>query len=157
MPCSITLRILPVRIRRSGLCRSAWGRLHVDSQHFNTVDVSFQTTGQRWLSGEHKAGAATKAPFLLALGIKSDFVAFPTGEPMPIYDYRCSDCNKTFELLVRMSAVPDCPECGSQKMEKSVSLPAPQGQTAGILSRARTQAAREGHFSHYKPSERPRT
>ena len=76
---------------------------------------------------------------------------------MPIFDYRCNDCDKTFELLVRASAVPVCPACGGAQMEKLVSMPAPQGQTAGILARARTQAAREGHFSNYKPSERPRT
>lgn len=76
---------------------------------------------------------------------------------MPIYDYRCSGCNITFELLVRSSAVPACPACGSQQLEKLVSLPAPQAQTASILSRSRAQAAREGHFSHYSPSERPRT
>lgn len=76
---------------------------------------------------------------------------------MPIFDYRCNDCDKTFELLVRASAVPVCPACGGQQIEKLVSLPAPQGQTASILARARTQAAREGHFSNYKPSERPRT
>lgn len=76
---------------------------------------------------------------------------------MPIYDYRCSECNKTFELLVRSSTVPACPACGSQQLEKQVSLPAPPAQTPGILSRARTQAVREGHFSHYSPSERPCT
>lgn len=74
---------------------------------------------------------------------------------MPIHDYRCKDCAKTAELLIRSSTVPSCPACGSQHMEKLVSMPAPAGQTAGILSRARGQAAREGHFSNYKPSELP--
>ncbi|HUV99893.1 MAG TPA: zinc ribbon domain-containing protein [Gallionella sp.] len=72
---------------------------------------------------------------------------------MPIYDFRCNNCNKTFELLVRTSTVQACPTCGSLQLEKLVSLPAPPGKTAGILKRARTQAAREGHFSNYKPSE----
>ena len=76
---------------------------------------------------------------------------------MPIYDYRCGDCNKTFELLVRGAAAPVCPDCGTPRLEKLVSLPAPQGKTGETLSRARSQAAREGHFSHYSPSERPRT
>ena len=73
---------------------------------------------------------------------------------MPIYDYRCSDCSKTFELLVRVSADPVCPICGSLRLEKLVSCPAPLGRTADIVSRARIRAAREGHFSHYAPSER---
>jgi hypothetical protein len=46
-----------------------------------------------------------------------------------------------------------CPACGSADVEKQVSAPAPQGQITGLISRARTQAAREGHFSNYKKSE----
>jgi len=76
---------------------------------------------------------------------------------MPLYDFRCNDCQKTFELLVRGSAAPTCPSCGGQRLEKLVSLTAPQGKSAGIVSSARAQAAREGHFSHYKPSERPKS
>jgi len=75
---------------------------------------------------------------------------------MPLYDYRCSACSKTFELLVRASTVPSCPTCGSQELEKQVSAPTAPGQSAGILKRARSRAAKEGHFSNYKASERPR-
>ena len=75
---------------------------------------------------------------------------------MPIYDYRCNDCNQTFELLTRSSAIPACPSCHSPALEKLLSLPARQGKTAGIVSGARAQAAREGHFSNYSPSEKPR-
>lgn len=76
---------------------------------------------------------------------------------MPIYDYRCKDCNKTFELLVRSFSIPVCPACGSRQLEKLLSRQAAPGQTTGIVSRARSQAAREGHFSNYRTSERPRT
>ena len=76
---------------------------------------------------------------------------------MPIFDFRCRDCDKTFELLVRGSSEPVCPACASKSLEKQVSLTAPQGQTAGVVARARAQAAREGHFSNYKASERPRS
>jgi len=76
---------------------------------------------------------------------------------MPLFDYRCSDCDQTFELLVKISDTPGCPECGGQNMEKQVSRPAPPGQTEALISRARAQAAKEGHFSNYKPSERPRS
>lgn len=76
---------------------------------------------------------------------------------MPIYDYRCKDCDKTFELLVRSSTVPTCPSCGSTQLDKQVSLPAPPGQTAGIVAKARAKAAKEGHFSNYKASERPKS
>ncbi|MBI5462948.1 MAG: zinc ribbon domain-containing protein [Gammaproteobacteria bacterium] len=75
---------------------------------------------------------------------------------MPIYDFHCRHCDRSFELLIGLSEKPACPECGSEDMQKLVSLPAPQGKTSGILSSARSQAAREGHFSHYERSERRR-
>jgi putative FmdB family regulatory protein len=75
---------------------------------------------------------------------------------MPIYDLVCKDCELEFEALVRASALPNCPECGGAKVEKLLSLPAAPGKTKGILASARRQAAREGHFSNYSPSERPR-
>lgn len=76
---------------------------------------------------------------------------------MPIYDYLCKECDKTFELLVRSSSVPACPICGCLQLEKRLSRPAAPGQTAKLVSQARSQAAREGHFSNYRTSERPRT
>lgn len=75
---------------------------------------------------------------------------------MPIYDFHCQHCEHTFELLVGLSEKPACPDCGSEEMEKLVSLPATPGKTSGILASARSQAAREGHFSQYTASERPR-
>ncbi len=75
---------------------------------------------------------------------------------MPIYDFRCPHCDRTFELLVGLSEKPFCPECGGDNLQKQVSLPAAPGKSAGILANARSQAAREGHFSHYGRSERPR-
>jgi putative FmdB family regulatory protein len=75
---------------------------------------------------------------------------------MPLHDFRCHRCNQTFELLIRGSDIPSCPACGNQELEKLVSMPAAPGKTAGIISRARGQAAREGHFSNYAPSERPK-
>ncbi len=73
---------------------------------------------------------------------------------MPLYDYVCQDCQASFELLVRSSTQPVCPKCGSARLDKQVSLPAAPGQTAGIIKNARTQAAKEGHFSHYSRAER---
>ena len=75
---------------------------------------------------------------------------------MPLFDFHCKKCDRAFELLVRGSVTLACPECGSAEVEKLVSRPAAPGKTAGILARGRAQAAREGHFSNYAPSERPR-
>jgi len=75
---------------------------------------------------------------------------------MPLFDFVCKTCGTSFELLVRGSGAPVCPECGSAELDKQVSLPAAPGKTAAIINSARKQAAREGHFSNYAPSERPR-
>jgi len=73
---------------------------------------------------------------------------------MPIFDFRCSACQQTFELLVRSSSEPACPHCASTALERQVSLTAPQGSSAGIIAAGRRAAAREGHFSHYSKAER---
>lgn len=75
---------------------------------------------------------------------------------MPLYDFRCNTCNKTMEMLTKADSTPCCPECGDA-MEKLLSCPVAPGQSASIIASARAQAAREGHFSNYKPSERPRS
>jgi putative FmdB family regulatory protein len=44
---------------------------------------------------------------------------------MPIYEYRCDECDELFEVFVRSSSQkvnPTCPKCGSQKVKKAVSL-----------------------------------
>lgn len=73
---------------------------------------------------------------------------------MPLYDFRCDACLAEFELLVRGSTPPACPQCGSTQLQRCVSLTAPAGKTQGILTSARKQAAREGHFSNYSKAER---
>lgn len=75
---------------------------------------------------------------------------------MPLFDFLCKTCGRGVELLVRGSSVPVCPACGSAELDKQVSLPAAPGKTAAIVAGARRQAAREGHFSNYAASERPR-
>ena len=72
---------------------------------------------------------------------------------MPLFDFHCNACQRDYEQLVRSSTVLECPACGSADVEKQISAPAPQGQTSELLSRARAQAAREGHFSNYRRSE----
>ncbi len=76
---------------------------------------------------------------------------------MPIYDYHCLDCNAIFDKLVMSSTMVSCPECKSEKLEKLVSKPAPRSLTPEIVSSARAQAAKEGHFSNYGKSERSRS
>ncbi|MDF1678229.1 MAG: zinc ribbon domain-containing protein [Legionellaceae bacterium] len=42
---------------------------------------------------------------------------------MPIYEYRCSACQHTFDALQKMSDAPltHCPQCGKDTAEKLVS------------------------------------
>lgn len=46
---------------------------------------------------------------------------------MPMYDYRCKNCDEVFEELVVSSSVPDeeirCPKCGQNNSERMLSAP----------------------------------
>ncbi len=41
---------------------------------------------------------------------------------MPIYEYRCRNCGKVFEILVRRNDVPVCPQCNSRDLKKLLSM-----------------------------------
>ena len=43
---------------------------------------------------------------------------------MPLYEYTCRKCRSDFELLIRGQETPECPKCGSQKLEKHLSVAA---------------------------------
>lgn len=51
---------------------------------------------------------------------------------MPIYDYTCKSCNKSFEHLARRmdEPAPVCPECGSKQTEKGLSTFAVNGSAS---------------------------
>jgi putative FmdB family regulatory protein len=43
---------------------------------------------------------------------------------MPVYKYRCGNCGERVEVLVRSeSTTPTCPNCGSPRLEKLLSVP----------------------------------
>ena len=45
---------------------------------------------------------------------------------MPIFEYKCGDCGKVFDVLMIAGKVNDeinCPECGGVKLEKLISTP----------------------------------
>lgn len=42
---------------------------------------------------------------------------------MPIFDFVCKQCNNEFEALVRGTAAAKCPACGSEKLERQLSMP----------------------------------
>jgi putative FmdB family regulatory protein len=73
---------------------------------------------------------------------------------MPLYDFHCPACDNAFERLVRRDEVPACPACGHAAPERRIGAPAAPGTSTGVLARARSAAAREGHFSNYSRAER---
>jgi len=45
---------------------------------------------------------------------------------MPIYEYKCSECGGTFEFFIQsLSSAKnaECPACGSQRVDRLLSLP----------------------------------
>ena len=42
---------------------------------------------------------------------------------MPIYEYTCKSCAHQFEALVRAGKTPVCASCGSENLERLMSLP----------------------------------
>lgn len=43
---------------------------------------------------------------------------------MPLYKYRCSECENTFKVLKKngnKDELPECPECGSSEVERMIS------------------------------------
>jgi putative FmdB family regulatory protein len=41
---------------------------------------------------------------------------------MPLYEYHCEECDHESELLVVSNATPACPQCGSERMSKLLSI-----------------------------------
>jgi putative FmdB family regulatory protein len=60
---------------------------------------------------------------------------------MPLYEYRCQDCDHGFELLVRESTTFECPACHGQKLEKQLSVFAVSAPGAGARAGRAPMAA----------------
>ena len=76
---------------------------------------------------------------------------------MPLFEYRCSGCQSQFELLIRGSAVPTCPTCGSTSLDRILSMFAVSSdgtqlknrQTLGAQQRQKSKEERKER-THYK-------
>ena len=55
---------------------------------------------------------------------------------MPLYEYQCESCQASVEVLVRNpSETAECPECGSKRLSKQLSVaaaPAISGSAASL-------------------------
>jgi putative FmdB family regulatory protein len=69
---------------------------------------------------------------------------------MPLYDYTCKKCDRSFELLVMSSTVPVCPTCGGGKLTRLLSAPTAPGRSAATIAAGRARAAKGGHTSNYR-------
>ncbi len=47
---------------------------------------------------------------------------------MPIFDYKCRECEQTFEVFIRGEVQPVCEACGSAEVEKMLSMPTVQSE-----------------------------
>jgi len=41
---------------------------------------------------------------------------------VPIYEYRCKECDHRFEAIVHGASKPRCPSCSAGKLEKQLSV-----------------------------------
>ncbi|MFN8710651.1 MAG: FmdB family zinc ribbon protein [Phycisphaerae bacterium] len=48
---------------------------------------------------------------------------------MPLFEFHCDACEREFELLVSLKEKPVCPDCGSARLERLMSVSA--GHVAG--------------------------
>ncbi len=44
---------------------------------------------------------------------------------MPMYDFLCETCHKSFEELASPDEIPACPECGAAHVIRKISAPSP--------------------------------
>lgn len=69
---------------------------------------------------------------------------------MPLYEYRCNDCGKEFEKMVRFSETgqnPACPSCEGQDTRKMISSFASLGNSpAGAGVAASSSCSSGGAF-----------
>jgi putative FmdB family regulatory protein len=50
---------------------------------------------------------------------------------MPIFEYRCQDCDRDFEAFVTRDRAPECPSCHGSHLEKRLSSPGMVGTGGG--------------------------
>ncbi len=63
---------------------------------------------------------------------------------MPIFEFVCNTCEKPFEELVRSANAVDeviCPQCGSTKVQKQISMFASRSSGGSSFSLGASQAA----------------
>jgi putative FmdB family regulatory protein len=70
---------------------------------------------------------------------------------MPIFDYSCKGCGHRFDALVLRNEVVSCSKCGSQDLEKNITLPAlkTDGTHAQALKAAKQRDKRQARDNYW--------
>lgn len=58
---------------------------------------------------------------------------------MPIYEYVCRGCSARFEVLVRGTTAPACPECRSDDLQRLLSFPTVASESTREVVRRETR------------------
>jgi putative FmdB family regulatory protein len=72
---------------------------------------------------------------------------------MPLYSFHCKKCDKESEILAGFDEAPPCPACGSTRMERLPSRPAPPLTYKSYQRKMRAQAVKEGDASNFSREE----
>jgi len=65
--------------------------------------------------------------------------------PMPLFEYECRGCHRTFEHLARESETPACPACKGTDLQKLLSAFAVGGNGGGDKGLAMPSSGGCGH------------
>ena len=70
---------------------------------------------------------------------------------MPIFDYSCKGCGHRFDALVLRNEVVSCSKCGSQDLEKNITMPAlkTDGTHAQALKAAKQRDKRQARDNYW--------
>jgi putative FmdB family regulatory protein len=67
---------------------------------------------------------------------------------MPIYEYRCTSCDRSFEAFVRSTdSGPQCPHCNSKKLAREMSTFASRATAGDTASAVASAMANSGTSS----------
>ena len=73
---------------------------------------------------------------------------------MPVFDYKCRACENTFEALVRGTKIPVCSKCGSEDLERLLSLPAIRSESTRALGMKAARRRDAGQASDQNRAQR---
>src|SRR5260370_2043165 len=71
------------------------------------------------------------------------------GAAMPLYSFHCAKCDGDVERLIGFSETPVCPACGSKKLQRLISLTAPQRNSRAWMKSPRPQPPPNRHLTTF--------